>query len=91
MIRMRKLFLALLFALPFMASAQNKSTLKPGKWYAEFAAQTAAIPFVFEVTNHNTSTQKRHHEIPKSQKRSQKTPDEYLLSIIKCIYTNLRS
>ena len=28
---------------------------------------------------HNTSTPKRHHEIPKSQKRSQKTPDEYLL------------
>ena len=57
MIRMRKLFLALLFALPFMASAQNKSTLKPGKWYAEFAAQTAAIPFVFEVTNTASGTE----------------------------------
>ena len=32
-----------------------------------------------EALKHNTSTPKRHHEIPKSQKRSQKTPDEYLL------------
>ena len=48
MICMEKTVLALLFALPFTASAQNKSTLKPGKWYAEFAAQTAAIPFVLK-------------------------------------------
>ncbi len=44
-----------------------------------------------ESTNHNTSTQKRHHKIPKSQKHNQKTLDKYLLSIIKCICTNLRS
>ena len=30
-------------------------------------------------TNHNTTTQTKHHKIPKSPKRNQKTPDEYLL------------